>query len=38
LLGLKDRAEAIGGTIRLDSRPGGGTRLIAELPFGSGSG
>jgi signal transduction histidine kinase len=37
LLGLKDRAASIGGTISLDSRPGGGTSLIAELPLGSGS-
>jgi signal transduction histidine kinase len=35
LLGLKDRAEAIGGTISLDSRQGVGTNLIAELPLDS---
>jgi PAS domain S-box-containing protein len=33
LLGLKDRAEAIGGTISLQSRPGAGTSLIVELPL-----
>jgi signal transduction histidine kinase len=33
LLGLKDRAEAIGGTIALESRQGTGTTLIAELPL-----
>jgi signal transduction histidine kinase len=33
LLGLKDRAEAIGGTIRLESRQGVGTTLTAELPL-----
>ena len=33
LLGLKDRAEAIGGTISLESRQGVGTTLIAELPL-----
>jgi signal transduction histidine kinase len=33
LLGLKDRAEAIGGTISLESRPGAGTSLIVELPL-----
>jgi signal transduction histidine kinase len=33
LLGLKDRAEAIGGTISLVSRQGVGTSLIAELPL-----
>jgi GAF domain-containing protein len=32
LLGLKDRAEAIGGTISLDSPPGAGTSLVVELP------
>jgi signal transduction histidine kinase len=32
LLGLKDRAEAIGGTISLESRPGVGTSLFVELP------
>jgi signal transduction histidine kinase len=35
LLGLKDRAEAIGGTISLESRHGVGTNLIAELPLES---
>jgi signal transduction histidine kinase len=35
LLGLKDRAEAIGGTISLESRQGVGTSLIAELPLDS---
>jgi signal transduction histidine kinase len=33
LLGLKDRVEAIGGTISLESREGVGTNLIAELPL-----
>jgi signal transduction histidine kinase len=33
LLGLKDRAEAIGGTISLESRPNVGTSLSAELPL-----
>jgi signal transduction histidine kinase len=33
LLGLKDRAEAIGGTICLESLDGGGTTLVAELPL-----
>ena len=33
LLGLKDRAEAIGGTISLESRQGLGTNLIAQLPL-----
>jgi signal transduction histidine kinase len=33
LLGLKDRAEAIGGTISVDSHEGGGTSLSVELPL-----
>jgi signal transduction histidine kinase len=35
LLGLKDRAEAIGGTLTLESRRDVGTNLIAELPLDS---
>jgi signal transduction histidine kinase len=35
LLGLKDRVEAIGGTISLESRRSVGTSLIAELPLDS---
>src|SRR6266516_7600487 len=33
LLGLKDRVEAIGGTMRLTSPPGAGTSLCVELPL-----
>jgi signal transduction histidine kinase len=33
LLGLKDRAEAIGGTISLESPRGAGTSLQVELPL-----
>jgi signal transduction histidine kinase len=33
LLGLRDRAEAIGGTLSLESPPNLGTSLIAELPL-----
>jgi GAF domain-containing protein len=33
LIGLKDRAEAMGGTIALESCRGAGTRLTAELPL-----
>jgi signal transduction histidine kinase len=33
LAGLKDRVEALGGRIFLDSPPGGGTSLRAELPL-----
>jgi signal transduction histidine kinase len=35
LRGLADRVEALGGTLRLDSPRSHGTRLIAEIPFGS---
>jgi len=33
LVGLKDRVEALSGRILLDSTPGAGTRLRAELPI-----
>jgi signal transduction histidine kinase len=33
LRGLADRVEALGGTLRLESPRGGGTRLAAELPL-----
>ena len=33
LLGLRDRVEAIGGTMRLTSPPGAGTALSVELPL-----
>jgi PAS domain S-box-containing protein len=32
LSGLRDRVEAIGGTLHLESPPGGGTRLMAHIP------
>ena len=32
LVGLHDRVEALGGTIRIDSPPGGGTSLVVILP------
>lgn len=32
LRNLEDRVAAIGGTLRIDSRPGGGTRVIGGLP------
>jgi PAS domain S-box-containing protein len=32
LRGLTDRVEALGGRLSLDSPPGGGTRLLAEIP------
>jgi signal transduction histidine kinase len=33
--GLADRVAALGGVLRIDSPPGAGTQLIAELPCGS---
>jgi signal transduction histidine kinase len=33
LIGLKDRVEALGGTILVASAPGGGTRLDVEIPL-----
>jgi signal transduction histidine kinase len=33
LLGLADRVEALGGTLEVDSPPGHGTRVTAELPL-----
>jgi signal transduction histidine kinase len=33
LVGLTDRVEALGGSIRVDSRPGKGTQITAELPL-----
>ena len=37
LVGLKDRAEALGGRIRLDSPRGGGTTIEVELPLTAGA-
>jgi PAS domain S-box-containing protein len=33
LVGISDRAAALGGRLRVDSTPGGGTELAAELPL-----
>jgi PAS domain S-box-containing protein len=35
LLGLRDRVEALGGSIEISSPPGHGTQLVVELPLGS---
>jgi signal transduction histidine kinase len=35
LEGLRDRIDAMGGTLELHSQPGAGTRLVARLPFQS---
>jgi signal transduction histidine kinase len=34
LTGLTDRVQTLGGTFRVDSTPGRGTRLAAEIPLG----
>jgi signal transduction histidine kinase len=36
LLGMRDRVAALGGRLRIESPPGDGTVLAAELPFRSG--
>jgi signal transduction histidine kinase len=38
LVGLKDRAEALGGDLRLHSPPGAGTTLEIDLPYGDSGG
>ena len=32
LLGLAERAEALGGTLTVESKPGGGTTIVVEVP------
>jgi len=36
LVGLKDRVEATGGILRVESRPGQGTYVLVELPIHAG--
>ena len=38
LRGLVDRVEALGGRLRIDSPPGRGTRLTAQLPLAQATG
>jgi PAS domain S-box-containing protein len=33
LLGMQERAQTIGGTFVIESRPGGGTTIVAEIPY-----
>ncbi|HEU5213216.1 MAG TPA: GAF domain-containing protein [Gaiellaceae bacterium] len=33
IVGLDDRVEALGGSLRVDSRPGKGTQIVAQLPL-----
>lgn len=37
LIGMRERAVALGGTLTIDSRPGEGVRLTAELPLTPGA-
>jgi signal transduction histidine kinase len=37
LRGLADRIEALGGTLRVESPAGSGTRLTADIPLGLGA-
>jgi signal transduction histidine kinase len=37
LVGLKDRVEATGGTLHVQSSPGRGTSLVVELPINRGN-
>ena len=32
LSSMRERAEAVGGTLHIDATPGGGTRVLAVLP------
>ena len=32
LVGVRERVARLGGTLRLESRPGSGTRLLVDLP------
>ena len=35
LLGMRERARLLGGTLQIESAPGAGTRITAEIPHGS---
>ncbi len=37
LLGMRERATLLGGTLRVGPAPGGGTRILAEIPVGHAS-
>jgi signal transduction histidine kinase len=38
LVGLRDRVEALGGSLKINSKPGDGTSLVAMLPIRDGLG
>jgi signal transduction histidine kinase len=33
LLGMQERAQMAGGVLQIESRPGGGTTIVAEVPY-----
>jgi signal transduction histidine kinase len=33
LLGMRERAESVGGSLTVESRPGRGTTIVAEVPY-----
>jgi two-component system sensor histidine kinase UhpB len=33
LAGMRERVTALGGVLHLENRPGGGARVVAELPL-----
>ena len=35
LIGIRERVEMLGGTMRLESAPGAGTTIVVEAPYGS---
>jgi signal transduction histidine kinase len=35
LLGMRERARLLGGSLQIESAPGAGTRITAEVPDGS---
>jgi two-component system sensor histidine kinase DegS len=38
LASMRERVESLGGDLQLDSRPGGGTRVIVSIPYRGGTG
>lgn len=38
LASMRERVESLGGELKLDSQPGGGTRVIVSIPYRSGAG
>ena len=38
LASMRERVESLGGELKLDSRPGAGTRVVVSIPFTGGAG